>query len=346
MTDSPSASLSSLTQQLIERTPSLAPLAPRLALAAAHDVTVLLTGETGTGKTHLARLLHAHSPRRGQRLLMVACGALAPNLLMSEFFGHVRGAFTGADQSKVGKFEAAGGGTLLLDEIDVLPLEAQASLLRVIETGEFEPIGGNEVRRCQAWLIAASNWDLEKAAAAGKFRQDLYYRLNVLAFYLPPLRERPEDITALAQGMVNRFAHKFGKELTAIHPETLRALQAYRWPGNIRQLENVLQHAVLVSSGPQLLPNHLPDLIRPRGAWSAVSRPVEPERREPVPVAAPAGLAESRSESEKQLIERALVEAGYSRSRAAIALGISRVTLYKKMKKYGLMGPPSHFVFG
>jgi DNA-binding NtrC family response regulator len=348
--DTPSALLSSLTQQLIEQTPSLAPLAPRLALAAAHDVTVLLSGETGTGKSHLARLLHAHSPRRGQRLLVVPCGALAPNLLMSEFFGHVRGAFTGADQGKVGKFEAAGGGTLLLDEVDVLPLEAQAGLLRVIETGEFEPVGGNEVRRCQARILAASNWDLEKAVAAGKFRQDLYYRLNVLAFYLPPLRERPEDIAALTRGMVRRFADKFGKALTGIHPETLQALQVAPWPGNIRQLENVLQQAVLVSSGPELLPIHLPDPIRPQGEWSSLLRPVEPSKAaEPdggEPGTSPIALAESRSESERQLIERALVEAGYSRSRAAVALGISRVTLYKKMKKYGLMGPPSRFIFG
>jgi DNA-binding NtrC family response regulator len=331
--DSPSAALSSLTEQLTQETPSLAPLAPQLALASAHDVTVLLTGETGTGKTHLARLLHAHSPRRSQRLLVVPCGALAPNLLLSEFFGHVKGAFTGADQSKVGKFEAASGGTLLLDEIDALSLEAQAALLRVIETGEFEPVGGNEIRHCRARLIAGSNWDLEKAVAKGKFRQDLYYRLNVMAFYLPPLRERPRDIEALARGMVARFADKFHKPLTKISPAVLEALQEYSWPGNIRQLENVLQHAVLISSGSELRPEHLPEPIRPLEVRSPLA-----VMNQDAPTLA---LAESRGESERQLIERALTEAGHSRSRAAHVLGISRVTLYKKMKKYGLMESPN-----
>ena len=331
--DSPSAALASLTEQLRQETPSLAPLAPQLALAAAHDVTVLLTGETGTGKTHLARLLHAHSPRRSQRLLVVPCGALAPSLLMSEFFGHVKGAFTGADQGKIGKFEAANGGTLLLDEIDALPLEAQAALLRVIETGEFEPLGSNEIRHCRARLIAGSNWDLEKAVAEGKFRQDLYYRLNVMAFYLPPLRERPQDIAALAHGMVARFADKFHKPLTTISSAALEALQEYSWPGNIRQLENVLQHAVLVSSGPELRPEHLPEPIRPLEVRSPLGA-MNPGA--PMPA-----LAASRSESERQLIERALTEAGHSRSRAAHVLGISRVTLYKKMKKYGLMESPT-----
>ncbi len=332
---------SSLSEQILRETPSLASLAPQLALAATHDVTVLLTGETGTGKTHLARLLHAHSPRRNQRLLVVPCGALAPNLLMSEFFGHVKGAFTGADQGKVGKFEAASGGTLLLDEIDALPLEAQAALLRVIETGEFEPVGGNEVRHCRARLIAGSNWNLEKAVAEGKFRQDLYYRLNVMAFYLPPLRERPRDIEALARGMVARFADKFRKPLLGIAAETLDALQAYPWPGNIRQLENVVQHAVLFSSGPELRPECLPEPVRPVERPASLLLPMEwpeVEAEAEGAEAASSTLAESRSASERQMIERALTQVGYCRSRAAYFLGISRVTLYKKMRKYGLMG--------
>jgi transcriptional regulator with PAS, ATPase and Fis domain len=312
---------------LLRQTPSLRLLAEPLALAASHDVTVLLAGETGTGKTHLARLVHECSSRQAERLLVVPCGALAPSLIESELFGHAKGAFTGADRPKVGKFEAVGRGTLLLDEIDALGLEQQAKLLRVLETGEFEPVGSNETRRCEARVVAASNWNLEEAVERGKFRRDLYYRLNVLAFYLPPLRERPQDVAALARAMAARFAAKFAKPLFALSPEAVGALQAFPWPGNVRQLENVVQQAVLVSQGEELLPQHLPQLVQDYAAPAAG------------PVGAPpAGtLVQNRLHHERTVIQRALAEAGQSRTRAAQALGISRVTLYKKMKKLGLM---------
>src|SRR5262249_55137201 len=177
-----------IARRLLVQTPSLLPLVERLALAAQHDVTVLLTGETGTGKSFLARLMHDCSPRARQPFLPVPCGAIPSNLVESAFFGHARGAFTGATEKKVGKFEAAGEGTILLDEIDTLPLEQQAALLRVIETGEFEPVGSNQTQLCSARIIVASNWDLEEAVRQGKFRQDLYYRLNVISFHLPPFR--------------------------------------------------------------------------------------------------------------------------------------------------------------
>jgi two-component system, NtrC family, response regulator HydG len=324
-----------LTRSLLAQTPSLLPLVERVALAANHDVTVLLNGETGTGKTHLARLIHDHSPRKEHRLMAVPCGAISANLVESEFFGHAKGAFTGADRAKVGKFAAVGDGTLLLDEIDTLGLEQQATLLRVIETGEFEPVGSTETERCTARLIFASNLNLEEAVARAKFRPDLYFRLNVMSFHLPPLRERVLDIAPLARGMAGRFNRKFNKQLFDISPDAMAALESFRWPGNIRQLENVLQQAVLISTGPELLLAHLPQPVQEHAAYrndnlddrfSAVNDT----------------LHHQRDLTERNVIQQALASHGYSRARAAYALGISRVTLYKKMKKYGLMTIPLH----
>jgi DNA-binding NtrC family response regulator len=322
-----------LGRRLLALTPSLLPLVERIALAAMHDVTVLLNGETGTGKTFLARLVHEHSPRKHHRFLAVPCGAIAANLVESEFFGHVKGAFTGADRPKVGKFAAVGEGTLLLDEIDTLGLEQQTTLLRVIETGEFEPVGSIETQMCSARLIVASNLNLEDAVERGKFRPDLYFRLNVMSFHLPPLRERVQDIAPLARGMAARFNHKFHKDLFDISPEAMAALESFPWPGNIRQLENVVQHAVLVSTGPELLLQHLPQPVQDYAAASANGNGH---------VASSVSLHHQRDLIERNVIQRALVNNGYSRARAAEMLGISRVTLYKKMKKYGLMSLPLH----
>jgi transcriptional regulator with PAS, ATPase and Fis domain len=255
----------------------------------------------------------------------VPCGAISANLIESEFFGHAKGAFTGADRTKIGKFAAVGEGTLLLDEIDTLPLEQQSTLLRVIETGEFEPVGSNETQLCKARLIAASNIDLEKAVALGKFRADLYFRLNVMSFHLPALRERINDIEPLARGMAVRFARKFNKELYDINPEAITAIEAFAWPGNLRQLENVVQHAVLMANGPELLLSHLPD---------AVQEAMLPMEETPV---LGDSLHEQRDMAERGVIHRALVNSGFNRTRAADSLGISRVTLYKKMRKYGLL---------
>jgi len=320
-----------ISRRLLSQTPSLLPLVERIALAAVHDVTVLLTGETGTGKTYLARLMHDCSPRKSHPFLVVPCGAQPANLIESAFFGHVKGAFTGADRAKEGKFAAAGEGTLLLDEIDTLGLEQQAGLLRVIESGEYEPVGCNETKCCNARIIVASNWDLQEAADKGRFRQDLYYRLNVMSFHLPPIRERVEDIEPLVRGMVARFNSKFRKDLFELSPQALAALQTFQWPGNIRQLENAVQQAVLVSSGPELLLDHLPQPVR---EYSPPPLKINEQ-------SASASLVHNRETVERDVIQKALAANGYSRARAALSLKISRVTLYKKMKKYGLMGAPS-----
>jgi two-component system response regulator HydG len=259
--------------------------------------------------------------------LVVPCGAQPANLVESAFFGHTKGAFTGADRAKLGKFAAAGEGTLLLDEIDTLGLEQQAGLLRVIETGEYEPVGSNETHKCNARMIVASNWDLQEAADQGRFRQDLYYRLNVMSFHLPPLRERVQDIAPLVRAMAARFNTKFRKSLFDISNEAMAALETFHWPGNIRQLENAVQQAVLVSSGPEMLLHHLPQPIR---EYQPVNRGAEALVRGE-------SLVHNRELLERNVIQRALSNNGFSRARAANALGISRVTLYKKMKKYGLM---------
>jgi two-component system, NtrC family, response regulator HydG len=335
-------------REVLSQTPSLEGLIEALTLAASHEVTVLLNGETGTGKTHLARLIHDHSSRKDQPLLVVPCGALSPGLIESELFGHARGAFTGADRAKVGKFEAAGQGTLLLDEIDTLGLEQQAKLLRVIETGAYEPVGSNTTRTSQARIIAASNWDLEAAMLEGKFRQDLYYRLNVLSFYLPPLRERVRDIGPLAHAMAVRFAARFGKEMRVISQEALEALVAFPWPGNIRQLENVVQQAVLVGGGAKLLREHLPPRVRDycppssgniaatTNSCSSAETAVSAFQPAPVFTVNGASLKDTRATQERAFIESVLHESNNCRSRAAQVLGISRATLYNKMKKYGI----------
>jgi transcriptional regulator with PAS, ATPase and Fis domain len=312
-----------LRRRFLAQTPSLLPLAERIALAAGHDINVLLTGETGTGKTFLARLIHECSPRKDHPFLVVPCGALAADLVQSEFFGHVKGAFTGADRAKEGKLAAVGQGTLLLDEIDTLAPGQQAALLRAIETGEYEPVGSNQTRLSRGRVIAATNLDPEEAVRRGQFREDLYYRLNVMAFSLPPLRERWQDVAPLVRSAASRFSRQFRKDLLDIQPEALAALESFPWPGNIRQLENVVQQAVLVSRGPVLLLQHLPPLIRNHAA------PNRGPRRAGV-------FYQSREGTEREVIRRALETTGKSVSRCAQALGISRLTLNRKMKKYGL----------
>jgi transcriptional regulator with PAS, ATPase and Fis domain len=314
-------------RRLLPLTPSLQPLIERIALAVYHDVIVLLTGETGTGKAHLARLIHQSSPRKDGRFLTVPCGALAANLVESEFFGHAQGAFTGADQAREGKFAAEGSGTLFLDEIDALGFEQQVRLLRVIETGEFEPVGSNETHVCTGRIIVASNSDLKEAVELGRFRGDLYYRLNVLSLHLPPLRQRPQDVRPLVRSMVARFNQRFHKHVVDIKAETMAALEMFPWPGNVRELENVIQHAVLVSTGSELRLQHLPQPVRDNTLQGGRTRsPTSPD-----------SLFRNRELAERIRIHQTLVTFRYDRGLAAASLCISRRALYKKMKKYGLL---------
>jgi DNA-binding NtrC family response regulator len=243
---------------LLKQTPSLRGLIDLLTQATSGDMTVLLTGETGTGKAYLAGVIHDQSRRQDHQLLAVSCSTLSSQESASEIFGHVRGAFPGADRDQPGKLADAGEGTLLLDDVDALPPEQQALLLRVLETGEYEPVGGTQTRLCQARVIASSKLDLEEAMRRGQLSPDLYYRLRVLSLHLPPLRERLEDIGPLVGSMLDHFGRKFGKGPLSLARTTLTALKAFPWPGNIRQLQHVVSQAVRAATGPDLFPEHLP----------------------------------------------------------------------------------------
>jgi len=295
---------------------------------APQETTLLLSGETGTGKTRLARLVHELSPRREQPFLVVDCGALSASLVESELFGHAKGAFTGADRDRPGKLAAAAGGTLLLDEVNSLPLPLQAKLLRAADERVFEPVGSNRTLPMRARLLVASNRHLDQEVAAGRFRSDLYYRLNVVGFYLPPLRERPQAVAPLAARFLREFAARSRPDVAGLGAEAVAALGRYRWPGNVRELRNVVERAVALCAGPLVGLRDLPEAVR-----AAAERPVAPSAEADGPVT----LRQSKEEAEILRITEALRKHGNNRLRAAAELGISRMGLYKKLHKYGLM---------
>jgi DNA-binding NtrC family response regulator len=301
------------------------------------QTTLLLTGETGVGKTRLARLVHELSPRRGEPFLVIDCGAISANLIESEMFGHVRGAFTGADRDRPGKFAAAGRGTLLLDEINSLPLPLQSRLLRAVEDRVFEPVGGNKLLPLQARLIVASNASLEQEVAAGRFRADLYYRLNVVGFFLPPLRDRRAVIPGLARQFLRDFAARNRPDVRGLTPAAVAALKAHDWPGNIRELRNVLERAVALCPGPEVEVTDLPQAVRRPSAPALAVASLREEVRPDLPMT----LTESREEAEIVRITEALKKHRNNRLRAAAELGISRMGLYKKLHKYGLIDLPA-----
>jgi two-component system response regulator HydG len=242
--------------------PEMAELADQIRRVASQDTTLLFTGETGTGKTRLARMVHELSPRRDEPFLVVDCGALSPTLIESEIFGHVRGAFTDANRDRAGKLAAVGAGTLLLDEINSLPLTAQAKLLRAVDDRVFEPVGSNKAHPLRARLIAVSNAPLDREVEAGRFRGDLYYRLNIVGFLLPPLRERRSAIAPLAAKFAAEFAARNRPDVRGLSRAALRILEEYAWPGNIRELRNVIERAIALCAGPEVLPRDLPAAVR------------------------------------------------------------------------------------
>lgn len=305
---------------------ALQPALHLVSQVAPTSATVLLTGETGTGKELFAAAIHNASPRRHQHMIKVNCAALPPQLIESELFGHEKGAFTGALQRRIGKFELADKGTLFLDEIGELPLELQAKLLRAIQEKEIERLGGNQTIKVDVRIIAATNRDLEDEIAGGRFREDLYYRLFVFPILLPPLRERKDDIPFLLQHFAGSAALRYGKNIKGIHSACIPELLAYRWPGNIRELENLVERAVIAATEPYIMIR--PPLSRQVAASSDISPPAAP------PVSA------SLADSERTVIIRALRQCkGKIRGPqgAAVMLDIKPTTLEARMKKLGIV---------
>lgn len=290
-------------------------------MVADSDVTVLLMGESGTGKELVARAIHHKSHRAGGPFVTLNCGALPENLFESELFGYEKGAFTGATMNKMGRFELADGGTLLLDEVGELSLKSQVDFLRVLETKEFRRLGGTKIVKVDTRIIAATNRNLEEAVKRGDFREDLYYRLNVVPIRLPPLRERGDDIPLLADRFLEEFSGQHHREPKEVSREAMRLLRLYAWPGNIRQLRNLIERMVVTVKDPLLQPEHLPEEIQ-------ASR--EDARTMVV------SLGSSLKEIEREAIRRTLAEVTNHREKAAKLLGISLRALQYKIKEYGI----------
>ncbi len=287
---------------------------------AAAPTTLLITGESGTGKDHLARLIHELGPRRDAPFLKIDCASLPPHLVESELFGHERGAFTGAVERKLGRFELGGNGTIVLDEVAALTSEAQGKLLRVLQERTFERLGGTETLHIEARLIALTNVDLPATVKDGHFREDLFFRLNVLALAVPPLRERRADILPLADHLLATLRAIHGRPKAALSDATRLMLAAYHWPGNIRELRNALERAVVFSHGTHLDPADFSENVRAAASGAAGST----------------AALRSLEDVEREVITATLEATHYKISRAAEILGISRKTLLEKRKKYGL----------
>lgn len=329
--------------RIVGNSPAMQHIFKEIGKIAQQDVNVLILGESGTGKELVARAIYQHSKRKDQPFLAINCAALPDTLLESELFGHEKGAFTGADRRRIGKFEQADKGTLFLDEIGDMALVTQAKVLRILQDGRFERIGGNETIQTDVRIIAATNKDLTTAIQKKEFRQDLYYRLNTFILKLPALRERPEDIAYLIDHFIARQRQQLGLKILGVSPEAMQLMQSYPWPGNVRELENAIKYAMVHAHGEWITPDSLPDQLR---------------SSEPAPTGKPAGdatlpdldqlvaqwLQESRPRLldevhdvvDRLLLMKVLSHAGGQQTRAAALLGISRNTLRTRLQQLGL----------
>jgi DNA-binding NtrC family response regulator len=304
-------------QELVAESAAMRPVVEMMERVGPSDANVLITGEHGTGKEVVAGWLHAASARANRPLVTVNVGGLSDGVFESELFGHVKGAFTDAKADRVGRFELADGGTLFLDEIANVPLNQQAKLLRVLQTGELERVGSSRTRRVDARILAATNSDLRADVSAGRFREDLLFRINTIEIRIPPLRDRREDIGPLAGLFLTRYAQRYRKALKGFDPAAMRALTEYAWPGNIRELDHAIERAVLLARGDNISPSDL--ALQPAAAGSA------------------ARLDElSLEEVERVLIQKALSKHGGNVTLAANALGLSRSALYRRLQRHGL----------
>jgi nitrogen regulation protein NR(I) len=333
--------------RLVGESPAMHAVYLVIGRAAVSDETVLIMGESGTGKELVARAIHENSSRADNDFVVVDCSAIPPALIESALFGHVRGAYTGAEVARQGKFEQANGGTIFLDEIGELPIEVQMKLLRVLQEREVEPVGSNETRQVDVRVVAATNRQLEQSIQDSSFRKDLYYRLNIIPIYLPPLRERKTDIPDLIDFFIARFAEEYSQPKATISSEAFKRLMTYDWPGNIRELENTLKRALVLCSGRVLLPEHFPTFAEGESYSSGLEgTTLEGQLRILLNEWVSQNLNSEQSEGElyskiraifeKPLFEIVLKQTGWNRSKAADILGINRNTLHSKMDEHGI----------
>jgi sigma-54 dependent transcriptional regulator, flagellar regulatory protein len=318
-------------KEIIGQSPSMKKIFRIVEKVAVSNTTIMLNGETGTGKGVIARAIHECSPRRSKPFIQINCGATPEGLLESEFFGYRRGAFTGAFSDKQGKFEMANGGTIFLDEIGDMSADLQVKVLRVLEEGEFERIGGHETIKADARFIAATHRDLEEEVQKGRLREDLFYRLHVIPILLPSLRERKVDIPVLLTHFLEEFAHKNHKPVMQVAPEALQMMVNHPWRGNVRELRNLVERIVVLKDGETLVPEDLPPKMRM----------VEGEDGRSPEAPADSGISfqTAVSEFEKKLILNALEKTSWVKNRAADLLKIKRTTLVEKIKRYSLEKP-------